>query len=178
MSGINWFNFIKNMDTDLKVFKPVPEVKNIEKVPEVESNIQPEPKTVRVFSPIPYSSLSKPKPELECKKDALLKLEKVSNTLNNFIRDFIVNSGIENNKEYLEAWNSQETQTKLNAYIKQKKIKMKETVEERNKKKLEKKIKMQNRNKDKNTARVNKSKENKEKYKKKDKEPSKVENKQ
>ena len=73
--------------------------------------------------------------------NALLKLDKVNNTINTFMEDFLRESGIENNNEYLDLWKSSENQDKLCLYIKQKKIKMKETIEERNAKKLEKKVK-------------------------------------
>ena len=73
--------------------------------------------------------------------NALLKLDKVSNTINGFMEDFLSSSGIMNNTEYLDLWKSSGNQEKLFAYIKQKKIKMKETIEERNAKKMEKKIK-------------------------------------
>ena len=88
--------------------------------------------------------------------NALLKLDKVSNTINDFMEDFLSDSGITNNTEYLDLWKSSGNQEKLFAYIKQKKIKMKETIEERNAKKMEKKIKRETKLKDIHQKRMDK----------------------
>jgi hypothetical protein len=88
--------------------------------------------------------------------NALLKLDKVSNTINGFMEDFLCNSGISNNKEYLDLWKSSGNQEKLCLYIKQKKIKMKETIEERNAKKLEKNLKRETKLKDIHQKRMDK----------------------
>ena len=88
--------------------------------------------------------------------NALLKLDKVSNTINGFMEDFLSSSGITNNTEYLDLWKSSGNQEKLFGYIKQKKIKMKETIEERNAKKLEKKTKRETKLKDIHQKRMDK----------------------
>jgi hypothetical protein len=88
--------------------------------------------------------------------NALLKLDKVNSTINGFVEEFLSTSGISNNKEYLELWNNTENQNKLCMYIKQKKIKMKETVEERHAKKQEKNLKRENKLKDIHQKRMDK----------------------
>jgi len=100
--------------------------------------------------------VEKPKETPKKITTALLKLDKVNNTINGFMEDFLSNSDISNNKEYLDLWKSSGNQDKLCLYIKQKKIKMKETIEERNAKKMEKKTKRETKLKDIHQKRMDK----------------------
>jgi len=130
MSGINWNTFIKNIEPEFKIFGS-----NNTKQPTYYNEME--------IMGAKDQNVNNTKYVGENKKNtnALIKLDKVNSTINSFITDFLSNSDITNNKEYLDLWNNYETQDKLCLYIKQKKLKMKETIDERNAKKLEKNLK-------------------------------------
>lgn len=137
MSGINWFLYSKNIDDELKIFKPKQE-QNIktEVIGEETKNVKtPE----KIKSPTPN-------------------ILKISNEFNTFLKEFSESLPNFISKDFLDFWNNSETQNKLNNFIKQKKIKMKVSREELNQKKLEKKVKRETKMKEIQQKKVDKHK--------------------
>ena len=130
MSGINWHIYSKNIDNELRIFKP--KISEETKVPDNENpvkNKNPAPTTL-----------------------------KISDTFNTFIEEFAQSIPPFISKDFLDIWKSSETQNKLNNFIKQKKIKMKVSKEELNQKKLEKKVKRETKMKEIQQKKVDKHK--------------------
>lgn len=132
MSGIDWFLYSKNMNDELKIFKSIKE-----------ENTGGE-------------EISKKTPEKI--KPPTPNILKISDTFNTFIEEFVEGIPSVISKDFLDIWKSSETQNKLNAFIKQKKIKMKVSKEELNQKKVEKKVKRETKMKEIQQKKVDKHK--------------------
>jgi hypothetical protein len=121
------------------------------------------PKEVIPKEVIPKEVIPKeviPKEVIPKKTVSEIKFEKLNNTINDFIEDFFRNSNISNNNEYLDLWYNKNNQNKLDDFIKNRKIKMKETTEEKKLRVLEEREKKQSKTKIKKLSKENKKQKN------------------
>lgn len=85
-------------------------------------------------------------------------LSKITEAFNNFFKDFTESLPSFINKDFVDVWTSAENQNKITLFLKEKKIKMKQTDEELKQKKLEKKIKRETKMKELQSSKIEKAK--------------------
>ena len=137
-----------------KVVEDIPKIENkvVEDIPKIENKVVEDiPKVENKVEKIKKQSISE------------IKLEKLNNTINDFIEEYLKKSNISNNNEYLDLWYNKNNQNNLNDFIKNRKIKMKETTEEKKIRILEEREKKQEKTKIKKASKEKKESKKKEK---------------